>query len=455
MNWKLRFFRLVPNFLVLLATTSQVMAQGPTGVEPQPLSIGGSSVTSPYPTAADPAMTAALAGQPSIGSSPTTASATRQWINGTMEEHYYYRSCFPEGSETLTSEYTGYWGTLDASYPKVGDVYYGHVVVGVVGSSCAGGADVAIKVQLPDNTAFFSSGGKVAVKCYYGNIGGTLSDVTADPSAGCTQTPTDAGLGWWDMSGRIVPNGKLFEMMFPIYSTQPLAGMAGTGTKLIAEVTESIATTFKTAPYQWVTVGANPVTISYPSPSYTILNATDAKTFGNLNAHYATGNVYFDIGETTAYEYGSTAPFYVNGTSDTWSVWASWTGFTVGHNYFWRIRFVSTGGATYTGAIQSFVFTGVPTAQTYSLTTSASPSNGGTVSLAPPGGSYAPGTPVNVTATANAGFKFSEWTLDGTPGGTANPLSITMNKYRTVVANFMPTGNATINYHLYLPLLIR
>ncbi len=454
MNWELRFFRLVPIVLVLLATTSRVIAQGPTGVELQPLRIGGSSVAGPNSTAAEPTVTTALPGGPSIGSSPTSASATRQWINGTSTQHNYYRSCFPEGSQILTSEYTGYWGTLDISYPKVGDVYYGHVVVGVVGSSCAGGADVAIKVQLPDNTAFSSSGGTVAVKCYYGAIGGALGDVTADPSASCTQTPSPAGLGWWDMSGRVVANGHLFEMMFPIYSTKPLAGMAGTGTRLLAEVDETIALNYTTVPYQWVTVGANPVTISYPNPSYNIVSPTNAKTFGNLNAHYATGNVYFDIGDTTAYDAVSSA-FYVNGTGDTWTVWQEWGGFTVGQTYHWRMRFVPSSGPTVNGADQSFVFTGVPTAQTYTLTTSASPSNGGTVTLSPPSGTYSPGTIVNATAAANSGFKFSGWSLDGAPGGMSNPLSVTMNNYHSVVANFSPTSSATINFHLYLPLAIR
>ncbi len=454
MNWKLRFFRLVPIVLVLLATTSQVMAQGPTGVELQPLNVGGSSVAATYLAAADPAVTAPPPGGLSAPSSSTSTTATRQWINGLIEEHQDYRSCFPFGPQILTGEYAGYWGTMDASYPKVGDVYYGHVVVAVIGSSCGGGADVAIKVLLPAHTSFYGTGGTVGVKCYFGPVGGTLSEVTSDPAAFCTQHPTDAGSGWWNMGLRIVANYKQFEMIFPIYSTQPLAGMAGIGTKLVAEVTESVDLTHLTAPYQWVTVGANPVTISYPNPSYAILNATDAKAFGILNAHYASGNVYFDIGDTTAYGYTS-GPFAIDGTGDIWNVWAAWTGFTAGQTYHWRVRFVPDSGPIVNGADQSFVFTGVPTAQTYSLTTSASPSNGGTVTLSPPGGTYAPGTVVKATATANSGFKFSEWTLDGTPGGTANPLSVTMNNYRSVVANYAPTGTATINFHLYLPLLKR
>ncbi|HSZ63708.1 MAG TPA: Ig-like domain repeat protein, partial [Terriglobales bacterium] len=75
----------------------------------------------------------------------------------------------------------------------------------------------------------------------------------------------------------------------------------------------------------------------------------------------------------------------------------------------------------------------------YLLTTAANPSNGGSVTPAS-GTYYAPGTIVNLTATANASDTFSSWT-----GNVANPNSasttVTMSAPQTVIANF--TNNAT------------
>ena len=71
----------------------------------------------------------------------------------------------------------------------------------------------------------------------------------------------------------------------------------------------------------------------------------------------------------------------------------------------------------------------------YLLTTAANPTNEGTVT--PPSGNYyAPNTVVNLTATANANYAFSNWT-----GAVANPNSpsttVTMNGPQSVTANFV------------------
>jgi uncharacterized repeat protein (TIGR02543 family) len=68
---------------------------------------------------------------------------------------------------------------------------------------------------------------------------------------------------------------------------------------------------------------------------------------------------------------------------------------------------------------------------TYTLTTAASPTAGGTVTG---GGSYASGTVVTVTATPATGYNFTSWSGDLT--GTANPSSITMSANKSVTANF-------------------
>jgi len=66
------------------------------------------------------------------------------------------------------------------------------------------------------------------------------------------------------------------------------------------------------------------------------------------------------------------------------------------------------------------------------LTVTASPSEGGSVS--PQGGTYDAGTTVEVTATANTDYSFTNWTGDFE--GSSNPVTLTMLTDQTLTANF-------------------
>ena len=73
-------------------------------------------------------------------------------------------------------------------------------------------------------------------------------------------------------------------------------------------------------------------------------------------------------------------------------------------------------------------FTSVPT---YTLTTTASPANGGSITGA---GSYSSGATASLTATAEAGYTFSGWS--GAVTGTVNPTTVLMNANKSVTATF-------------------
>ncbi|MBN2010684.1 InlB B-repeat-containing protein [candidate division KSB1 bacterium] len=84
------------------------------------------------------------------------------------------------------------------------------------------------------------------------------------------------------------------------------------------------------------------------------------------------------------------------------------------------------------------------------LTTSVSPSGGGSVAKSPTASDYNYGATVQLTATANAGFGFINWS--GNASGSSNPVTVTMNGNRSVTANFTeevisapgtPSGPAT------------
>lgn len=87
-----------------------------------------------------------------------------------------------------------------------------------------------------------------------------------------------------------------------------------------------------------------------------------------------------------------------------------------------------------------------PTAPpTYTLSTSVAGGIGGTVSTNPGLAQYPQATGVLLTATAATGYSFAGWTGDYT--SSVNPLPITMDANRNVVANFTAaaTCNLTIN----------
>ena len=105
------------------------------------------------------------------------------------------------------------------------------------------------------------------------------------------------------------------------------------------------------------------------------------------------------------------------GTQDTFSGWSD--GGALSH-----MVTAATGVPSYTASFGT----------SYLLTTTANPSNGGTV-MPPSGTYYAAGTPVNLTATPNANYAFSNWT-----GNVANANSaattVTMTGPQAVIANF-------------------
>ena len=111
-----------------------------------------------------------------------------------------------------------------------------------------------------------------------------------------------------------------------------------------------------------------------------------------------------------------------------------------------RIRYVCTGW-TGTGSVPA---SGGGTSTTFTITmdstvtwlwktqylleTGVDPADGGTVDVTPSGGWYNDGTTVTLTATPNAGYVFTGWTGDYT--GTQNPLSVTMDGPKSLMAHF-------------------
>ena len=81
------------------------------------------------------------------------------------------------------------------------------------------------------------------------------------------------------------------------------------------------------------------------------------------------------------------------------------------------------------------------TSVSYTVSLSASPNGGGSVSG---GGTYPAGSLLTVTATANSGYMFTNWTENGSVVGTSSSYVFILNNNRVLVANFTPGHRAMV-----------
>ncbi|WP_286019240.1 InlB B-repeat-containing protein [Candidatus Venteria ishoeyi] len=115
--------------------------------------------------------------------------------------------------------------------------------------------------------------------------------------------------------------------------------------------------------------------------------------------------------------------------NDTCSVFSAWQGDCAGSGM---------GTCTLTMDVNKSV-TAQFTKKTFQLTTAQS--DGGQVTLTPPGDSYDCGSTVELSATADAQYRFARWEGDET--STENPFSVTMDANKTINALFLLVGTAS------------
>ena len=95
---------------------------------------------------------------------------------------------------------------------------------------------------------------------------------------------------------------------------------------------------------------------------------------------------------------------------------------------------IQAGGAT--GFLLDNLVVNVSGGSDFAITTSAAPANGGTTTG---DGTYASGAPVTVSAVANPGYAFVNWTENGIEVSAVDLYDFTATAFRTLVANFVRT----------------
>ena len=138
---------------------------------------------------------------------------------------------------------------------------------------------------------------------------------------------------------------------------------------------------------------------------------------------------------TGSYDYGSTCT--LTATPNLGFAFVEWTEDGVQVSTDAEYAFMVTGDR-----ILVANFTDMPV--DYTVTLTANPAEGGTVSG---GGTFVQGTPMTVTATANEGYVFSNWTENNTVVSTDASYTFTLAGDRDLVANFTEISS---EYHWYV-----
>ena len=164
----------------------------------------------------------------------------------------------------------------------------------------------------------------------------------------------------------------------------------------------------------------------------TLLLATTATSGGNVTSDGgATITSRGVCWNTTANPTISNSKTTDTGTTGTFT--SSITGLTPGTTYYVRAYATNSSGTGY-GSELSFT-----TINSYTVTVSSNPVAGGTTSGS---GVFNTGASVTVTAVANTGYTFTNWTESGTTVSTTASFTFNIGGNRTLAANYTTTPGA-------------
>jgi hypothetical protein len=291
------------------------------------------------------------------------------------------------------------------------------LMAGVFTSSTAQAVDTLTATQ---TSSAYAAGSNLTVTMQINySVTGALSALGVDvtlPSGwtyvenGGTNAPQVAA-----QDGTILSLGWFSFPASPVNFTYTVNVPAGTtGTKSIAA---NIIYRIGSGSQQQVSATPNPLQIQSDTPFYTVAVSASPSAGGTVS-----GDGSFAAGSRT-----------VTATANSGYTFANWTESGTVVSSSASYSFTLSGNRTLVAN-----FTANPV--NYTVAISASPSAGGTASG---GGVFVAGSSVTVTATANSGYTFANWTESGTVVSSSASYSFTLSGNRYPVANF--TANP-VNY---------
>ncbi len=162
-------------------------------VDAEPLGVVDTSVPTEGLTSPVPSEDGKIKVVPSSPANPVEqgiAASQAKWLTGTSSNTHYWNPIHNQ-MQLLTTEFISYWGTEDATYPKVGELYWGKISIGNVNPSM--GTPVMAEVDLPPNTRFALVDGdpNMKITCILDNFNtGQSQQLTGDL---CPQAPKRPG----------------------------------------------------------------------------------------------------------------------------------------------------------------------------------------------------------------------------------------------------------------------
>ena len=227
----------------------------------------------------------------------------------------------------------------------------------------------------------------------------------ANPANGGTVSPASGSYP----SGTVVNLSATANSGYVFTSwTGNVASANSAATTVTMNAAESVTANFSAASTVHVTVGTSPAGLS----------------FSVDGTHYASAQTLtWTIG--SSHTIATTSPQTSSGTETSFASWSD--GGAISHSVT-----APSSATTYKASFNT----------SYQLTTAANPTIGGTVSPAS-GTYYASGTVVNLSATANSGYTFTNWTGNVASANSA-ATTVAMSAPQVVVANFASSSAPTL-----------
>ena len=310
----------------------------------------------------------------------------------------------------------------------------GNVVIegGLIYAIGAAAPEVAIDANSEENKKFHFNGGVLIT------IGGLESGSTLEQA--CYQSSSVSSNTWYSMTY----GGNVIAFLTPTVSSGsgggPGGGPGGGGSSGLV-ISAPSTPTLKSG----VTV-SNGTPVFYGPKAY--LDATVTGGSSVSLSQYTSGGG----GSSGYYTVTATANPTAGGTvtgANTYSAHSLCTLIATANAGYTFVNWTRNGSVASTDPTYKFYVTENSTCvanftqslPSYTVTATANPTNGGHVTGA---GSYTQGTTATLTATANSGYGFTNWTSNGTQVSTDNPYTFTVTGDATFVANFTALQQHTV-----------
>ena len=224
-------------------------------------------------------------------------------------------------------------------------------------------------------------------------------------------------------------------------SASPSAGGTVGGGGTFASGSSRTVTASANSGYTFVNWTENGSAVS-SSSSYTFTLTGNR----NLIANFSANQVNYTINVSASPSAGGTV-----GGGGTFASGSSRTVTASANSGYTFVNWTENGSAVSSSSSYTFTLTGnrnlianfSANQVNYTINVSASPSAGGTVGG---GGTFASGSSRTVTASANSGYTFVNWTENGSAVSSSSSYTFTLLSNRTLVANFAAIGITSVQF---------